>query len=192
MATEADAEGILSIYAPIIEHTVSSFQTKPPSPAEMRDRIRSLTLTHPWLVSLAKDSEVVSGYAYACPHRARAAYQWSAEVSIYVHPDHHRKGLGRELYRRLLGMLAAQGFVMAYAGIVTPNPGSVGLHQAAGFTLVGVFPDVGYKMGEWQDVSWWSRRLRDLPADPAAPLTVEKSRNLPEWLDCLEGRGPVL
>ena len=95
-----DAEAIAAIYAPFVTDTAVSFEDVPPTADEMATRIEQLTRTHPWLV--AEDGGEVLGYAYACPHRERAAYRWATEVTVYVDPRHHRRGAGRALYEALL------------------------------------------------------------------------------------------
>ena len=101
----------------------------------------------------------VAGYAYGTAHRARAAYRFSTETTVYVDAAHRRAGVGRALYEALFVALAARGLHRAYAGIALPNDGSVGLHRAVGFTPVGVFAEVGWKFDRWHDVSWWQRPL---------------------------------
>ncbi len=99
--------------------------------------------------------------AVAC--RERSAYRWSVEVSAYVHPDFRRHGIGRALYLKLFDELAGRGFCNAYAGITLPNEASIALHRGVGFEPVGVFRDVGRKFGQWHDVGWFQRTLRDAP-----------------------------
>jgi len=157
-ATPADAPGILAIYAPIVENTVISFEYEPPSVDEMVHRLEAY---RPWLVAV--DNGEIMGYAYASKHRERAAYQWSADVSVYVHELARGQGLGTRLYRELFAVLVGQGYVNAYAGITLPNPASVGLHESLGFRPVGVYEGVGYKFGAWHDVGWWQLLLRPHP-----------------------------
>jgi phosphinothricin acetyltransferase len=134
----------------------------------MRRRVDANLATHPWLV--AESAEGFLGYAYAAPHRARAAYRWSTEVSVYLADAARRCGAGRALYVALLAILEAQGFHRALAGIALPNPASAAFHEALGFTLLGTFEAVGYKQGVWCDVGWWQRPLSDTPgASPPAP-----------------------
>ena len=133
----------------------------------------------PWLV-VEVDGRV-AGYAYAAKHRARPAYRWSVETSIYVAPAQHRTGIARALYGALFGQLAALGYVNLYAGITLPNPASVGFHEALGFEPIGVYRGIGYKHGAWHDVGWWQRALGprpDVPREPqsvASPLVVRSS-----------------
>lgn len=158
LATPADAPALAAIYAPIVMHTATSFEDVPPDADEMVRRLAATLPAHPWLV--ADDGGAVVGYAYAGPHRARAAYRWAAEVSVYVAPDAHRRGIARTLYTELLDRLTAQGYALALAGITLPNLASVAFHEALGFEPVGIFPALGFKHGAWYDVGWWTRRLR--------------------------------
>ena len=135
----------------------------------MSSRLVEISRTHPWLV-YEKEGEV-AGYAYASSHSARAAYGWSVNVTVYIAREHHRAGIGRALYTALFEQLRRQGFYNAYGGITLPNAGSVGLHEAMGFKLVGIYRKVGYKFGAWRDVGWWQLELQEKPAgDPSPPL----------------------
>lgn len=160
-----DAEAIAVIYAPFVTDTVISFEDVAPTAAEMATRIERLTETHVWLV--AEDGGEILGYAYACPHRERAGYQWATEVTVYVDPRHQRRGVGRRLYEALLAQLADQGYRIALGVIALPNDGSVGLHEACGFELVGVLRNIGFKHGKWWDVGWWQLELGRESGEPA-------------------------
>ena len=168
-----DAEEILAIYRPVVETTAVSFEVDPPSLATIQQRIGTTLQTHPWLVY--EQQQCICGYAYASRHRERAAYQWSADVAIYVHPGWRGQGVGRALYTSLLALLRLQGFFNAYAGITLPNPASVGLHEAAGFRLLGIYRDVGYKLGAWHDVGWWHLALRPKEVDPDTPTAFPQT-----------------
>jgi L-amino acid N-acyltransferase YncA len=152
-----DAKAISAIYAPFVTDTVVSFEDVPPTADELAARIERLTPAHPWLV--AEDTGEILGYAYACPHRERAAYRWATEVTVYVDPRHHRRGAGRALYGALFDALAERGYRIALAVIALPNDASVGLHEACGFKLVGVYRRIGFKFGKWWDVGWWQLDL---------------------------------
>jgi L-amino acid N-acyltransferase YncA len=169
-ATPADAAQVQAIYAPYVRDTTISFELEPPGVDEMAGRIAATLATHPWLVM--ESGGRVAGYAYASRHRDRLAYQWSADVSCYVDPAMKRRGIGKALYLALLAILREQGFRNAYAGIALPNPSSVGLHEAVGFTPLGVYRGVGFKRGAWHDVGWWECRLGELPAEPRAPTPL--------------------
>jgi L-amino acid N-acyltransferase YncA len=167
LAGDQDAEGVQAIYAPVVEHTAISFEIAPPSVDELRDRMRKTRERYPWLVCLAGDE--VGGYVYASQHRERAAYQWGVDVTVYIHERWRRHGIGKFLYAALFSLLQRQGFYTAYAGITLPNAGSVGLHEALGFAPVGVYKNVGYKLGAWHDVGWWQLQLKNDWGEPVPP-----------------------
>jgi phosphinothricin acetyltransferase len=167
LAAADDAPQVHAIYVPFVRDSVISFELEPPTLEEMRSRISTTLATHPWIV--CETDGRIRGYAYASAHRERRAYQWSCDVSCYVHPDAQRRGIGRALYLALFRILRAQGFRNAYAGITLPNAASVGLHEAVGFTALGVYRGVGYKRGRWHDVGWWELRLAALADEPAPP-----------------------
>ncbi|MCR9213741.1 MAG: GNAT family N-acetyltransferase [Proteobacteria bacterium] len=168
MARVTDAEAIADIYAPIVSDTAISFETEIPEPAAMAERIKATLRQYPWLVS--EDSGKIVAYAYAGPHRSRPAYQWSCDVSIYVDPSAHRQGVGRSLYTGLLEILVKQGIVNAFAGITLPNEASIGLHEAMGFKPIGIYKDVGFKLGSWHDVGWWGMKIQGNNAAPFQPI----------------------
>jgi L-amino acid N-acyltransferase YncA len=174
LATVADGAVLAAIYAPSVQERVTSFELEPPDAAEMGRRVLALTARTPWLVCVHRDA--IIGYAYASPHRERPAYAWSVDVSAYVHSDVHRAGVARALYTSLFAVLVLQGFRNAYAGITLPNLASVKLHEAVGFTPVGVYRSVGYKLGQWHDVAWFERALAPHDVEPPPP------RPLPEVL----------
>jgi L-amino acid N-acyltransferase YncA len=166
-ATPDDAEAIHAIYAPIVRTTVISFELEPPTADEMRNRITTTLERFPWLVS-EDEAGLVDGYVYASRHRDRAAYQWSIDVTAYVREDRRGRGIGKRLYPRLFELLAELGYFQAFAGIALPNAASVALHESVGFEHLGIYRDVGFKLGAWHDVGWWQRRLRE-PSEPHAP-----------------------
>jgi L-amino acid N-acyltransferase YncA len=186
LAHDGDAEAIASIYRPVVESTVISFETIPPDRAEIARRLADTMIEYPWLVC-ERDGHI-AGYAYATRHRVRAAYQWSVDTSVYIDDAHKRTGVGRGLYESLFSILAAQGFFNAFAGIALPNAASVGLHEAMGFEKLGVYRNVGFKFGEWRDVGWWQLRLRAPEASPVTPLALAELQQQPGW-DQLLARG---
>jgi phosphinothricin acetyltransferase len=157
-ATPADGAPCARIYAPYVTDTAITFETEPPNAAEMAARIAAAQERHAWLVVEEGDGEVV-GYAYGGAFRSRAAYRFSCEVSIYLEPGRRRTGAGRALYAALLERLSERGFHTAVGGMTLPNEASVGLHRAMGFEDVGVFREIGYKLGAWHDVGWMQRKI---------------------------------
>jgi phosphinothricin acetyltransferase len=186
LATLDDAEPVQAIYAPYC-HTPISFESEPPSVADIRGRLAKVLAHFPWLIY--EDDGEVLGYAYATPHRERAAYRWSVDTSVYVGQGRQRRGLGRALYTSLLAVLPLQGFINAYAGVTLPNPGSIGLHEAMGFQPVGVYRNVGFKCGSWHDVAWFERPLQPRPAEPPPPRRCEDVRHAAAWQEALVVRG---
>lgn len=170
LARVEDAVDIVAIYDPIVRHTAISFELESPPVEMMQQRIATTLTRFPWLVYQRQGK--VLGYVYASQHRARAAYQWSVDVSVYIHSESRRAGVGRALYTALFRLLALQGFYNAYAGITLPNAASVSLHETLGFEAVGVYRDVGYKLGAWHDVGWWQLRLQTDTAAPVAPMPL--------------------
>ncbi len=176
---QRDAAACAAIYAPHVEGSVVSFEEDAPDAAAMAGRIAATQVTHPWLVAASGGG--VAGFAYGSRHRERAAYRWSADVSVYVDADSHRAGVGRALYAELLDRLRAQGFHLACAGVTLPNEASVALHESFGFEPVGVYRRVGWKAGAWRDVGWWQLQLmppsEEPPGEPTPP--AEPTPRLP-------------
>jgi len=162
-----DAAAIRAVYAPFVTDSAISFEIEAPTVAEMARRIADSSPSMPWLVF--DSNGIIVGYACVTPHRSRAAYRWSVDVAVYVAPGCHGRGVGRALYRELLDTCRSLGFFNVFAGIALPNPGSVALHAAFGFTPIGVYRAVGFKMGRWHDVGWWQCVLRAPEAEPMEP-----------------------
>jgi L-amino acid N-acyltransferase YncA len=168
-ATEGDAAACAAIYAPYVTDTAITFETDPPSPAEMAERIATAQRTHAWLVLEDLDEHRVVGYAYACPFKSRPAYRWACETSIYLELGRRRTGGGRALYEALLPRLAERGYRTAVAGMTMPNDASAGLHQAMGFEPVGTHRRIGWKHGRWHDVAWLQRTIGTDTEPPTEP-----------------------
>jgi phosphinothricin acetyltransferase len=183
VAQASDGAALAAIYDPVVRETAISFETEPPTAAAMAGRVAGLLPTHPWLV--AETNGTVAGYAYASPHRDRAAYRWSTDVTVYVAAAARGGGLGRALYGALLAILARQRFHAAFAGVTLPNAASVGLHRAAGFEPVGVYREVGFKHGSWHDVAWFRRALEGDSA-PAEPIAFAELRTQEDFAGMLQ------
>ncbi len=178
MATPDDAAACLAIYAPVVEHTAISFELEPPTLAEMRGRIEKALGHSMWIV--CEHTGSVAGYAYGSQFRARAAYDWTAETTVYVDESLRGMGVGRRLYSVLLGALRLQGFRSAVAGATLPNDASVALHEAAGFKSTGIVREAGYKFGRWHDVAFWQIALGEGSA-PEPPCAAARLASRPEW-----------
>ena len=170
LATAEDAPAIAAIYAPYVSDTIISFETEAPDAAEIATRIERIGRQYPWLAASA-DGRLV-GYAYACENRSRLAYRWSVDTAVYLDASAQRKGIGSGLYRRLFALLRAQGYVNAFAGISLPNAASVALHEAMDFAPIGVYRNVGYKLGAWRDVGWWQLALCEPPRRAVEPVAI--------------------
>jgi L-amino acid N-acyltransferase YncA len=190
LATAADGECLAEIDAPAVDGSGISFELEPPDGAEMAHRVEYVTARTPWLV--CEEAGVVTGYAYAGLHRERPAYRWSVEVSAYVHPEHHHAGIGRALYTSLFATLAVQGFHNAYAGVALPNDISLAFHLAMGFSPVGTYCRVGYKLGAWRDVTWLERTIAPHVADPHPPRLLPDVRDAAAFRAALEAGAPLL
>ena len=158
-AQPADMAVITGIYAHAVRYGTASFELDPPDEAEMRRRYEALRASgHPYLVAELDDAIV--GYAYVGPYRARPAYRFAVENSVYVAPQSVRRGFGRALLARLIVEAERSGFRQMIAVIGdTANAGSVELHRAAGFRMVGTFENVGFKFGRWLDSVLMQRAL---------------------------------
>ena len=190
LARTDDAAPVAGIYAPFVTGSATSFEYAPPDAAEMASRIASTLACAPYLVQEAEGA--VLGFAYASKHRERAAYQWSVDVSVYIHERARRQGVGRALYTSLFALLRLQGFYAAHAGITLPNPASVGLHEALGFRPVGVYRSVGFKRGGWHDVGWWQLPLRERTGTPDPPRSLAAAQRDPEWETALAAGERIL
>ena len=156
-ATVADAGALAAIYNHYVATTTISFEEEPVSDTEMGRRVAEVTASVAWLVHEADG--VVLGYAYATPWRARSAYRFSVESTVYVAPGLGRRGIGAGLYRALVEVLRGQGRRVVIGGIALPNAASVALHEALGFEKVAHFKQVGCKFGQWIDVAYWELAL---------------------------------
>jgi len=161
-ATLADIPHVTRIYAPAVLTGSSSFELEPPDDREMARRMQTvLEGGYPYLA--AEVGGRFAGYAYASVYRTRPAYRFSVEDSIYIDADMQRRGVGRTLLQALIGECTKRGFrqMLAVIGDSPNQPGSVGLHEACGFRVVGQLPGIGYKFGRWVDTLLMQRELGD-------------------------------
>ena len=170
VAGDGDVFPMLAIYAPYVRDTAITFEYKVPTAAEFGARLHHVLPEYPWLVCRAPGQ--VLGYAYAHRHMERAAYQWNAELSVYLDRAARGRGLGRRLYGALMELLTMQGVLSAHALVTSPNPASQALHQSMGFGLTAVQRLAGYKNGAWHDVLWYEKELAPRGPEPAAPVPL--------------------
>ena len=175
-ATPSDPEGLAEVYADAVLHGFGTFEEVPPSPAEMVARLAKIEgYGLPWLV--AERGGVIAGYAYASPFRPRSAYRYTAEDTVYVHPDHKGLGVGGALLRALIAECERLGLRQLVAAIGdSDNAGSIALHKACGFEPAGALPALGWKHGRWLDVVFMRRALNGGASDAptAAGLSLEE------------------
>jgi phosphinothricin acetyltransferase len=148
-----DAAQVAEIYNYYIKNTHQTFETESLSADEMRQRIAEISADYPFLV--AEDDGEIFGYACATPFKMRQAYEYSAEVSIYVKNEAKQRGIGTLLYAKLFDELAETDIHAIMAAISLPNDASVSFHEKKGFSKVAHFREVGYKLGRWVDVGYW-------------------------------------
>ncbi|MEJ2631655.1 MAG: GNAT family N-acetyltransferase [Acidihalobacter sp.] len=157
-ATVRDAEEIAGIYNHYIANTVITFEEQIVTPEQMAARIETVgSSSLPWLVA-ERDGQLL-GYAYAAPWKARSAYRFSVETTVYLHPETLGRGIGSLLYETLFSDLERRGVRTAIGGIALPNPASVALHEKLGMKKAAHFERVGFKFDQWIDVGYWQINL---------------------------------
>ena len=168
-----DLNGILDITNWAIRKTPSNFNDQPQTLDELAVIWQRTQEHYPWLVATECDN--VLAFANASPYKARAAYRWTAEVSVYVSPEHQGKGIGRTLQSALIPILEAQGYRTLVAAIALPNAPSVRLHESLGFTHWGTLERAGWKFGTWHDVGYWRRTVTGGMDDTHPPKSVQEA-----------------
>ncbi len=152
-----DAAAICAVYNPYVLATCITLEEQAVTPEVMRQRIVDTTVRMPWLV--LEEEAKLAAFAYANPWRARSAYRYAVETTVYVAETCQKKGYGSQIYRELIEMLRRQGVHAVIGGILLPNAGSVALHERLGFKKVAHFEQVGWKMERWNDVGYWQLLL---------------------------------
>ncbi|MCF0128863.1 MAG: N-acetyltransferase family protein [Pseudobutyrivibrio sp.] len=159
-----DAASLLEIYGPYVKETAITFEYEVPSVDEFKARIENITKKYPYFVAELEGKIV--GYCYAGIFKARAAYDWAVETTIYVKKDLRRSGVGRKLYAKLEEALKAQGILNLCACIACPREGneyltddSIRFHESLGYELVGRFHQCGYKFDHWFDMVWMEKMV---------------------------------
>lgn len=158
-ATTDDIAAIAEIYAYHVLHGTASYETVPPTEAEMAARLAKVQGGGwPWLVARDPAGDVI-GYAYADQFRPREAYRYSCENSIYIRHDRRGEGIGRALLALLIVAAERAGFRQMFAVIGGAEPASVRLHGACGFVETGRMRSIGFKFGRWLDTVYMQRPL---------------------------------
>lgn len=179
-----DAAAVHDIYTPSVLTGVETFETELPGVEAMRERMLTRLRHYPWIV-WEEDGRVLA-YAYASRFRERAAYDWIAETSIYVHADARRRGIARRLYAALLDAMRLQGINQAVGVITLPGQSSVTMHETMGFTAAGVWRSSGYKLGAWWDVGVWQLELQPPENPPRSVVPFAALRETPGWAALLQ------
>lgn len=171
IAAISDAPALTAIYAPYVENTAITFEYTVPTAAEFAERIKSTLSRYPYFVAV--EDGRITGYAYASAFKLRAAYDWSAETSVYIARGLHGQGIGRLLYTALEDALTKQHVCNACACISYPNPESIAFHNAFGYKTVAHFSSSGYKLDSWHDIVWMEKTLcpHTIPPKPFIPFS---------------------
>ena len=187
IATEQDISRMLAIYAPYVENTTYSFEYTPPTLEQFTQRFTKYTAQCPWLV-WEEDGKVV-GYAYGSLPFERSAYAWCAEVSIYLMPEAHGRGIGKKLYAVLEEILWRQGYRVIYSLITSENKGSLAFHEKVGYRFCAEFSDCGIKFGRSLGVIWMEKKAESVELPSSAPISwrevVESDRKVMDILASL-------
>lgn len=179
IATPEDAPALLKVYAPYVMNTAITFEYTVPTVEEFQGRIRNTLTKFPYIVAIYQN-EIV-GYAYASPFHARAAYQWCAELSIYISRECHGMGLGREMYEIMEELLKKQNILNLYACIAHApvcdehlTNASEAFHSKLGFKHIGHFTQCGYKFDTWYDMVWMEKHIGEHHANMPEFIPFEK------------------
>lgn len=165
--SSTDCGQLLNIYNDYISTPVT-FEYTLPTEQEFLNRIKNISSQYPYLV--LEENEEIRGYAYAHRYLERAAYQWGAELSIYLSPLITAKGYGKKLYALLISLLSLQGIKTLYGLVTLPNEKSEKLHMSMGFRTLGIYQKAGFKAGNWYDVAIYEKMIAEYDANPK-PIT---------------------
>ena len=159
-ATINDANKIVEIYNYYISHTTISFEETLVDEKEIISRMQTIfQLNLPWLVYENEQGEII-GFAYANKWKARSAYRFTVEVSVYLKENCAEKGIGTLLYQQLFSILKQADYKNVIAIIALPNAASIALHEKFGLNKVAHFKEVGFKFNQWIDVGYWQGLLK--------------------------------
>ncbi len=164
-ATLQDVPAILDIYGPYILETAYTFEYEVPSLEDFTQRFLRITADFPWLVW--EEAGQILGYAYGERPFSRAAYQWDADLAIYLRPEARGRGIGRKLYEALEQILRELGYKVVYGVVTSANQDSCGFHEAMGYRAAATFHRCGWKFGRWYGTIWYEKRLSE--TDPTEP-----------------------
>lgn len=169
-----DTLSILSIYSQYID-TPITFEYNLPTEKEFKERIENIIQTYPYLV--CENNNKIIGYCYAHRFMEREAYNWNAELSIYLDKENTSKGIGKKLYSALINILKYQGIKNIYSKIVLPNIQSEKLHNHFGFKNVGMLHNVGYKCGKWHDIVIFEKNISSYYNNTTNTIPIKEISN---------------
>lgn len=165
-----DMAAMLEIYASYID-TPITFECELPEEQVFAKRMTDISVFYPCL-ACEEQGRIIS-YAYAHRPMAREAYQWNAELSVYLDPFYTSRGLGKKLYSVLMEILRLQGIRTVYGCVTVPNEKSEALHEGLGFRIIGTYCNAGYKAGKWQDVRWFEKAIAPYNVAPAPAVSMD-------------------
>lgn len=174
-AERKDLLAVRHIYAPYVQETAVTFEYEVPSVSEFVRRYEKIAEQLPWLV--CEDEGEIIGYSYAEVPFEREAYKWAAEITVYLDKRYHRRGIARAFYCCIEELLCIQGYYHLYACITKSNNSSILFHKNLHFEEVGLFPQIGYKLGEWHDVTWYRKQLQTCEKYPSSPISIHAIEN---------------
>ena len=163
-----DGAALLEIYRPYIEKTAITFETAVPDVKDYERRIADIAAQFPYLV-LESGGEII-GYAYAHRQAERAAFDWNAELSIYLKEGHLGRGIGRPLYALLETLLKMQGYVNFFGVITGSNAGSIAMHEKMGYRKIAEHEKTGWKIDAWHDTVWMHKRVHEGAPEAIKPV----------------------
>lgn len=179
LATVNDAEQILKVYQPYVEQTANTFEYDVPAVEEFSNRIAKISKQYPYLVC-EYDGQIV-GYAYGSTHRERMGYSWCAEATVYLAAAYHRRGIARILYDTLFALMKRQGYYSIFVSVLCTNTPSVEFHKSMGFEEIGVFKNIGYKLGSWHSNNWMQLFLNEHNVAPPMPVAIGEIMQTEEY-----------
>lgn len=166
IAKVEDAKELVSIYKYYVENTDITFEYDTPTVDEFADRIKNTLKKYPYIVAESEDTHDIIGYAYAGAFKARRAYDWAVETSIYVKHGTGKQGIGTMLYNELERYLKLMNIININACIAYPNETSEAFHKKFGYKTVAHFTKCGYKFGKWKDMIWMEKIIGEYADNP--------------------------
>ena len=170
MATLSDAQRFADIYNPYIETTTVTFEEEPLSREQFEKRMEGIMTRYPWIVY--EEEGRVLGYAYLSAFNPRSAYDWTADLAIYVDMQEKGKGIGSKLMRTIIDLAKKDGYLRLVSIVTQGNENSDAIHEKFGFEKKATFEDFGYKMGKWTGVDYYVKKLGTLPDHPERPKNL--------------------